>query len=138
MENMIRGLEPKLLWEHFLNISKIPRCSKDEKAVREYIVNVASRNRLGYKIDRAGNVVVKKPAKQCLKSKPTIVLQGHIDMVCEKNSDVKHDFSKDPINIIREDDWIKAKGTTLGADNGIGVAAALTVMEDEANNNVPT
>lgn len=137
MENTIKGLEPKLLWKHFYNISQIPRRSKNEKKIREYIVNVAREYGLEYKIDGIGNLVVKKPATAGQGNKPAIVLQGHLDMVCEKNKDVAHDFDNDPIEIRRDGDWIRAKGTTLGADNGIGVAAALAVMEGTEINHGP-
>lgn len=131
MKEAIAGLEPKLLWEHFYEISQIPRCSRNEEKVREYIIQVAERNGLEYKMDAVGNLVVKKPATPGLEGKPTVVMQGHLDMVCEKNKDTQHDFSKDPIKLKREGDWMTAEGTTLGSDNGIGVAAALAVMESK-------
>lgn len=129
MKEVIEGLKPQELWNHFYEISQIPRCSKHEEKVREYVISVAERNGLEYKMDAAGSVVVKKPATPGNENAPVIVLQGHLDMVCEKNKDVEHDFSKDPIKLVRDGDWIKANGTTLGSDNGIGVAAALAVME---------
>ncbi|GAB4372426.1 MAG: aminoacyl-histidine dipeptidase [Calditrichia bacterium] len=131
MKRAIEGLEPRSMWEHFYELCQIPRCSKSEERVREYVIEVAKRNGLEYKLDATGNVVVKKPASPGKEDKPTVVLQGHLDMVCEKNKDTVHDFSKDPIKMIREGDWIKADGTTLGADNGIGVATALAVMESQ-------
>ena len=137
MKEPIYGLEPKLLWNHFYNISKIPRCSKDEVRVRDYIVNLAKSNALEYKIDSIGNLVVKKSARQGFENKAPIALQSHLDMVCEKNEHVKHDFSNDPIILKKEGDWIKAVGTTLGADNGIGVAAALALMESDELNHGP-
>ncbi len=131
MKEAIEGLEPRALWEHFYEIAQIPRCSKHEEKVREYVIEVAKRNGLEYKMDAVGNVVVKKPATPGYEDKPGVVLQGHLDMVCEKNKDTQHDFSKDPIKILRDGDWITADGTTLGADNGIGLAAALAVMESK-------
>lgn len=131
MKEAIEGLEPALMWNHFYQISQIPRCSKHEDQVREYVIEVAKRNGLEYKLDAVKNVVVKKPATPGLENKPIAVLQGHLDMVCEKNKDTQHDFSRDPIRLVREDGWIKADGTTLGADNGIGVAAALAVLESK-------
>lgn len=131
MKEAIEGLEPRLLWEHFYQISQIPRCSKHEEKVREYVIEVAKRNGYEYKMDSVGNVVIKKPATPGLENKPGVVLQGHLDMVCEKNKDTVHDFSKDPIKLKRDGDWITAEGTTLGADNGIGVAAALAVLESK-------
>jgi dipeptidase D len=131
VKEAIKGLEPHSLWEHFYEIAQIPRCSKSEEKIREYIIKVAKRNGLKYKLDAIGNVVVKKPGSKGLVKKPGMVFQGHLDMVCEKNKDTQHDFSKDPIRLKREGDWIKADGTTLGSDNGIGVAAALALMEDK-------
>ncbi len=132
MKEAIQGLEPTLLWEHFYQISQIPRCSRHEEKVREYVIDVARRNNFEYKIDAAGNVVIKKPATPGLEDKPVVVLQGHLDMVCEKNKETEHDFSSDPIKLKREGEWLRAEGTTLGSDNGIGVAAALAVLESNA------
>ncbi|RMG68571.1 MAG: aminoacyl-histidine dipeptidase [Calditrichaeota bacterium] len=129
MKEAIAGLEPALLWEHFYQLSQIPRCSKHEEKARAYVIEVAQRNNLEYRTDSAGNVVVKKPATPGMENRPTVVLQSHLDMVCEKNKDTEHDFSRDPIRLKREGDWLTAEGTTLGADNGIGVAAALAVLE---------
>ncbi len=131
MKEAIEGLKPKALWNFFYEIAQIPRCSKEEERIRQYIIQVAERNGLEYKMDTVGNLVVKKPATSGFENKPTIVFQGHLDMVCEKNKDKKHDFSKDPITLKREDDWIRADGTTLGSDNGIGLAASLAVMESK-------
>ncbi len=129
MERAIEGLEPQLLWEHFYQLSQIPRCSKHEEKAREFVIEVAKRNHLEYKMDNVGNVVVKLPATPGKENAPVVILQSHLDMVCEKNKDVAHDFSKDPIELVRDGEWITANGTTLGADNGIGVAAMLAVME---------
>ncbi|UCF65360.1 MAG: aminoacyl-histidine dipeptidase [bacterium] len=131
MKEAIEGLQPKSLWEHFYEIAQIPRCSKEEEKVKDHIIQIAKRNNLSYKMDEVGNVVIQKPASPGLENKPTIVFQGHLDMVCEKNKGTEHDFAKDPIKLKRDGDWIKADGTTLGSDNGIGVAAALAVMEDK-------
>jgi dipeptidase D len=131
MESAIHGLEPQPLWEHFYRMSRIPRCSGNEEGVRNYILDIAERNRLHHKGDSAGNVVIKKPATPGYEEKRTIVLQGHLDMVCEKHRSTQHDFSRDPITLKRQGDWITADGTTLGSDNGIGVAAALAVLEDK-------
>jgi len=131
MKSPIHGLEPQLLWEHFYRISRIPRCSGNEQGVRDYILDAAERNHLEHQADSAGNVVIKKHAASGYDQKPAVVLQGHLDMVCEKHEATHHDFSRDPIPVKREGDWITAEGTTLGADNGIGVAAVLAVMEDK-------
>jgi dipeptidase D len=127
----IENLEPKLVWKHFDEIRKIPRCSKHEEKIREYIVNFAKKQGLKTKVDQIGNVVIAKPATSGMEHKPTIILQGHMDMVCEKNSDVKFDFSKDPIQLKINGDLLTANGTTLGADNGIGLAISLAILEDK-------
>ena len=131
MKDAISGISPALLWEHFYQMSQIPRCSKDEAEIRKYVLHVAERNNLTFKEDEAENIVVFKPATPGLESAPLVVLQSHLDMVCEKNKETVHDFSKDPIKLIRDGDWISADGTTLGSDNGIGAAAALAVLESE-------
>jgi dipeptidase D len=127
---VIEGLEPRLAWQHFYEISQIPRGSGDEKAVGEYIISVAKRNNLEYEEDESGNIIVRKPATAGKENSTGTVIQGHTDMVCEKNNDTVHDFTKDPIKLVQDGDWMKADGTTLGADNGIGVCFALAVMED--------
>jgi dipeptidase D len=127
----IENLEPKLVWKHFDEIRKIPRCSKHEEKIRDYIVNFAKKQGLKTKVDAVGNVVIIKPATAGMQGKPTVILQGHMDMVCEKNSDVKFDFSKDPIQLKITGDLLTANGTTLGADNGIGLAISLAILEDK-------
>ena len=127
----IENLEPKLVWKHFDEIRKIPRCSKHEEKIRDYIVGFAKKQGLKAKVDSVGNVVILKPATAGMQKKPTVILQGHMDMVCEKNSDVKFDFSKDPIQLKITGDLLTAKGTTLGADNGIGLAISLAILEDK-------
>ncbi len=125
----MNSLEPKLLWKHFLALSAIPRGSKNEEAVSRHVADEGKRLGLPVKQDSVGNVLITKPATRGKESAPTTILQGHLDMVCEKNSDVAHDFTKDPIRLVRDGDFIRASGTTLGADNGIGCAAALAVLE---------
>ncbi len=125
----ISKLEPTNLWRHFDQILTIPRGSKDEAQMRAFIVSVAENSGLGYSIDDAGNLVVRKPASAGLEDCPITILQSHLDMVNEKNSDVVHDFSKDPIQPQKDNGHVKASGTTLGSDNGIGVAAMLAIME---------
>ncbi len=132
MKAAIADLKPALVWEHFYQLSQIPRCSGNEEAVGKYIMSVAARNNLPCKKDKCGNIIVSKPASAGMEQRPSVVLQGHTDMVGEKNKDSAHDFSKDPIDLLRDGEWIKANGTTLGADNGIGVAYALAVMEDKS------
>ncbi len=130
MSSPMSGLNPSLLWKHFEKILSIPHCSGNERAFGDYIISVAEGLGLSWKRDKVGNVLVSKPGTPGRESGTGVILQGHMDMVCEKNSDVVHDFSRDPIRAERHGDWIQASGTTLGADNGIGCAAALAVMED--------
>lgn len=131
MSSIFEGLKPSLLWKHFEQILKIPHCSGNEEAFGDYIISVADKLNLAWKRDNVGNVVVEKKASPGHESAEGVILQGHLDMVGEKNSDVAHDFAKDPIEAQIKGEWIQAKGTTLGSDNGIGVAASLAVMEDE-------
>ena len=132
MSENITDYKPELVWKYFQEISRIPRCSKHEKAVGDYIESVAKRLGLDYTRDSIGNIVIRKPASPGYEKSTPVVLQGHMDMVCEKDSDVEHDFSKDPIELVVEGDWLTAKGTTLGADNGVGVSAGLAVLEDDS------
>lgn len=128
----ITDYEPKLVWKYFKEISQIPRCSKHEKAVGDYIESVAKRLGLDYSRDSIGNIVIRKPATPGYENAIPVVLQSHMDMVCEKDSEVKHDFLNDPIQLEIDGEWLTAKGTTLGADNGVGVAAGLAVLEDNS------
>lgn len=129
MGSVLGHLTPELVWYHFEEICKYPRPSKKEEKIAEYVVSVGKRLGLQTEKDKFGNIVIRKPATPGKENLKTVVLQGHIDMVCEKNRDVEHDFDKDPIYPYIDGDWVKAKGTTLGADNGIGVACALAVLE---------
>lgn len=131
MSSIFEGLKPIALWKHFEKILQIPHCSGNEKALGDYIISVAEENNLDWNKDRAGNIVVRKKASPGHEGTEGVILQGHIDMVCEKNSDVDHDFSKHPIKARVEGEWVQAQGTTLGSDNGIGCAAALALMEEE-------
>lgn len=124
----IKDLKPASVWNYFYEITQIPRPSKKEGKMIEYLLGFAKKHSLEAKKDDAGNVLITKPATKGLEKLPTVILQGHVDMVCEKNSGTVHDFDKDPIETVVEGDWLKAKGTTLGADNGIGVAAALAIL----------
>ena len=128
----LEDLEPKEVWKIFDEIRKIPRCSKHEEKIREYVLAEAKKMGLDAEEDETGNVVIRKPATGGCERAPTLILQGHLDMVCDKNEATEHDFSKDPIKIKREGDWITADGTTLGADNGIGVAMAMAVAENDS------
>ena len=124
------NLKPQLLWKYFEAISAIPRCSGNEKAVGDYVLSVAKAYGLKADRDKQGNVVVRKPATPGRERVAPLILQGHLDMVCEKNSDVKHDFTRDPIRLRVDGPWVKATGTSLGADNGIAVATSLALIED--------
>ncbi len=124
--SFITSFEPRDLWHHFDEILKIPRGSKNEERMRQYVIQVAESHGLTYKVDDAGNVVVRKPGSAGADRSPT-VLQSHLDMVNEKNSDIEHDFETDPIIPQQDGDYLKATGTTLGSDNGIGVAAMLAL-----------
>jgi dipeptidase D len=132
MASSLAELNPKLLWKHFAKILTVPHCSGCEKALGDYVLSVAASLGLSGKRDRTGNVLVGKPATPGREGAVGVILQGHLDMVCEKNSDKVHDFGKDPIQPEIKGEWVYAQGTTLGADNGIGLAAALAVMEDRS------
>ncbi|HAR37157.1 MAG: cytosol nonspecific dipeptidase [Bacteroidetes bacterium GWD2_45_23] len=124
----IKDLQPSAIWGYFYDITQIPRPSKKEERIRAYLIDFANQHNLEVKEDKAGNILITKPATEGKEDVPTVVLQSHVDMVCEKNSGVTFDFDNDPIETIIEGDWVKANGTTLGADNGIGVAAQLAVL----------
>ena len=129
--SVLEQLEPKVIWKHFHEITQIPRPSAKEQKAREWVLAKAKKKGLEVVEDKVGNIVVRKPAHKGREHAPTVVLQGHLDMVCEKNESVQHDFDKDPIRVVQKGDWLYADGTTLGADNGVGVAAALAVMESD-------
>lgn len=122
-------LQPARLWYYFGNICSIPRPSKKEEKIAAYLVSFGEKLGLETIVDETGNVLIRKPASPGYENRKTVVLQSHIDMVCEKNSDTLHDFEKDPIQPYIEGEWVKARGTTLGADDGIGVAAQLALLE---------
>jgi dipeptidase D len=124
----IRNLEPVQLWKYFHDITLIPRPSKKEQKISEYIKEFGKQNKLETIVDKTGNIIIRKPATKGYEKRKGIILQTHLDMVPQKNSDKKHDFDKDPIETVIDGEWVRANGTTLGADNGIGVAATLTVL----------
>jgi dipeptidase D len=132
MAQATKGLKPELVWKYFEEIARIPRCSGNESAISKYVAATAKRLGLAAKVDQVGNVVVKKAASRGREQARGVVLQGHLDMVGEKNKDKVHDFDKDPIELVRKDNLIMANGTTLGADNGIAVATSLAIMEDKS------
>ncbi|TVR72562.1 MAG: aminoacyl-histidine dipeptidase [Marinilabiliales bacterium] len=129
MSKEIKNLDPALIWNYFYDLTQIPRPSGKEAGVAGYIRKFGEKRGLETLIDPAGNVIIKKPATPGMEDKKTVLLQGHLDMVPQKNSDKVHDFEKDPIEAYIEGEWVCAHGTTLGADNGIGVAAALAVLD---------
>ncbi|MEA5083118.1 MAG: aminoacyl-histidine dipeptidase [Lachnospiraceae bacterium] len=129
--NVLKGLEPKEVLEIFEEISKIPRGSSNEKAISDYIADIAKTEGFFVYQDEAHNVVVKKNGTEGYENSEPVILQGHIDMVCEKNANVTHDFMKDPIKLKIDGDFITADGTTLGADNGIAVAYMLAVLKSK-------
>jgi len=135
--NNISDLKPEKLWSIFYDLTQIPRPSKAEQKAVEFVRSFGEKLGLETIQDKAGNVIIKKPARSGNENKPGIILQGHLDMVPQKNSDTEHDFEKDPIKAFVDGEWVAAKGTTLGADNGIGVAAALAVMAADNINHGP-
>jgi dipeptidase D len=124
----ITNLKPLEVWKFFTEILEIPRPSKKEEKIIQYLVDFGKKHNLETHRDEAGNVLIRKPAVKGMENRRAVVLQSHIDMVCEKNSDVAHDFNVDPIQAFIDDGWVKAKGTTLGADDGIGIAAQLAIL----------
>lgn len=132
MSSNLEGLKPKNLWKHFAELLKIPHCSGNEKGIGDYVLNFARGLNMEAERDEVGNVLVRKKASPGKENAPVVILQGHNDMVCEKNSDVDFDFSTDAIKAVIDGDWVRAQGTTLGADNGIGLAASLAIMEDDS------
>ncbi|MGN0221889.1 MAG: aminoacyl-histidine dipeptidase [Prevotella sp.] len=124
-------LKPASVFKHFAEINKIPRPSKREEKMIEYLKNWGTSHHLDTKVDNTGNVIIRKPATKGFENKPTVILQSHFDMVCDKLVDVEFDFDKDAIQTYIDGEWLKAKGTTLGADDGIGVAIELAILESD-------
>ncbi|MGA1976486.1 MAG: aminoacyl-histidine dipeptidase [Bacteroidales bacterium] len=127
----IRKLEPASVWNIFHDITQIPHPSKMEKKLADYIVRFGKAHKLETQIDKVGNVIIRKPATKGMENRKGVILQSHMDMVPQKNSDKKHDFAKDPIETLIDGEWVKANGTTLGSDDGIGVASALAVLDSK-------
>jgi dipeptidase D len=125
----IATIEPTIVWKHFDTLCRIPRPSKHEQRLRDELLNWAKGRGLSTLVDAAGNLILRKPATAGMENRPTVTLQGHIDMVCQKNDGISHDFHRDPIQAVLKDGWLGAEHTTLGADNGIGVALALAAVE---------
>lgn len=137
MTEAIRGLEPQIFWRCFAAVAAIPRPSGHEERLAEYILKRAGELGLEGAKDGCGNVVVRLPATPGREGAPSVCLQSHLDMVCEKNADKVHDFMSDPIELVRRGDVLTANGTTLGADNGIGVATSLAIMEGGSGEHGP-
>jgi dipeptidase D len=124
-------LKPSLVWTYFEEICKIPRLSKNEAKIREYLLEFARKNNLESKEDKIGNILIIRPSSQGMEDRKTIVLQSHMDMVGEKNADHPHNWSKDPIIPVVKEGWVTASGTTLGADDGMGIASQLAILTDK-------
>ncbi len=134
---MLKEQAPKLLWQHFMAMSAIPRPSKKEEKICQFYRDYAKQRGFLYREDEIGNIVIEKPATPGYETAPKIILQGHIDMVCQKRESSDHNFDEDPLQLRVEGDWLYATDTTLGADNGIGVAAAIAILEDETAEHGP-
>lgn len=126
-----KDLKPAAVFHYFEEICQVPRPSKKEEKIVAYLKEFGKKHNLETKVDEVGNVLIKKPASKGMENCKTVVLQSHVDMVCEKNNNVSHNFLTDPIETIIDGEWMKANGTTLGADNGIGVATELAILADD-------
>jgi dipeptidase D len=130
----LQNLEPKNVWTNFSKLNEVPRASKNERQVIDFIKSFGNNLNLSVYEDEVGNVIIKKPATAGMETKPPVCLQSHLDMVHQKNNDTNFDFATQGIDMYVDGDWVKAKGTTLGADNGMGVAAIMTIL---ASVNIP-
>ncbi|MCA9545157.1 MAG: aminoacyl-histidine dipeptidase [Myxococcales bacterium] len=130
MPTFPENLEPALIWQHFARICGVPHGSGHEAALRASLIEWAEDRNLEHAVDDVGNLVIRVPATPGYEDRPTTVIQGHIDMVCEKEPELAHDFATDPIQVVLEDGFVTAVGTTLGADNGIGVACGMAIADD--------
>jgi dipeptidase D len=128
MNSDIRNLEPKVLWNHFSDLNAVPRPSKKEERVIQFMVDFGNSLQLETFVDAVGNVIIKKAASPGMEDRKTIVMQSHLDMVHQKNSDTVFDFDTEGIKMLIDNDWVKADGTTLGADNGLGVASIMAIL----------
>ena len=126
-----KDLKPAVVFHYFEEVCRVPRPSKKEEKIRAYLLDFARKHHLSAKTDEAGNVLIEKPASPGKENLKTVVLQSHMDMVCEKNKDTQHNFDTDPIETYVDGEWLRAKGTTLGADNGIGIATELAVLASD-------
>lgn len=130
--SILGNLEPKNVWNYFEEITKVPRPSKKEEKIIAFLLDFAKKNNLEAKRDKIGNVLISKPASKGMENRKSVVLQSHVDMVCEANKDTVIDFDNDPITPYIDGEWVKAKGTTLGADDGIGMAASMAILTDNS------
>lgn len=130
MQNAVKGLKPENLWRYFSELSDIPRESGNEEGVRQFLLAFAKEHNLEAIVDSIGNVIIRKQAYKGFEMRPWVALQGHMDMVCVKEEGSNHDFSKDPITLVRDGDFLKADKTTLGGDNGIAIALVLDILSD--------
>lgn len=128
MSMTIKNLQPTSIWENFYKLTQVPRPSNHEEKARAFMLNWAKENHVDAQMDEAGNIIMSKPATPGMENRRGIILQSHLDMVPQKNEDTQHDFTTDPIQAYVDGEWVKAKGTTLGADNGIGVATAMAIL----------
>lgn len=128
----IKDLAPQNVWKHFYSLTQIPRPSGQMEQITAFLVDFGKGLNLESFVDDAGNVIIRKPATPGMEQCKGVILQAHMDMVPQKNNDTVHDFSKDPIQTYIDGEWVKAKGTTLGADNGMGVAAIMAILEDNS------
>lgn len=124
----IKDLQPSAIWQNFYKLTQVPRPSNHEEKAREFMLSWAKENNIKAQMDEAGNIILSKPATPGMENRKGIILQGHLDMVPQKNEDTEHDFEKDPIQAYVDGEWVRAKGTTLGADNGMGVAAGMAIL----------
>lgn len=124
----VKDLQPTLIWDYFDQITQVPRPSKKEGKIVQYLLDFAKEHKLEVKEDQAQNILISKPATPGKENLRTLIMQSHVDMVCEKNNDVRFDFETDAIQTYIDGDWVKARGTTLGGDDGIGMAAALAIL----------
>ncbi len=131
MTHSLSHLKPTIVWDFFYQLTQIPRPSKHEEKIQAFMLNFGQSLGLETFRDEIGNIIIKKPATKGYEDRKTVVLQSHLDMVPQANNDTPHDFAKDPINAYVDGDWVTAKGTTLGADNGMGVAAIMAVLSDK-------
>ena len=130
MPSSLENLQPRSVWSHFATLCAIPRPSLHEAALKQHLIAWAQARGITAVVDGAGNLILKKPASPGCQAMPGVILQGHLDMVCQANSGTQHDFERDPINAVVRDGWVMAEDTTLGADNGIGVALALAALDE--------